>query len=145
MSLPVRAHQHTCVFVPIYTCLGINNPQLLLLSEYNRSLCLRKPDLLARQLRLRGHMCASVPLRINRAQRRNTATLCASAGRCYHGGLFLTSPVGKISRVVMQVRMPMTLTSHAALPSRINSFMPFVFVSFAACFAHRCVWCVCAF
>lgn len=39
-SLPVRAHQHTCVFVPIYTCLGINNPQLLLLSEYNRSLCL---------------------------------------------------------------------------------------------------------
>lgn len=28
--------------------------------------------------------------------------------------------------------MPMTLASHAALPSRINSFTPFVFVSFAA-------------
>lgn len=30
------------------------------------------------------------------------------------------------------MRMPMTLASHAALPSRINSFTPFVFVSFAA-------------
>lgn len=33
----------------------------------------------------------------------------------------------------MQVRMPMALASHAALPSRINSFTPFVIVSFAAC------------
>lgn len=100
-SLPVCAHQHTCVLVPIYTCLGINNPQLPPPSAHNRSLCL---DLLARQLRRRGHMCASMPLRINRSQRRNTATLCASAGRRYRGGLFLASPVGKNSRVVARDR-----------------------------------------
>lgn len=30
------------------------------------------------------------------------------------------------------MRMLMTLASHAVLPSRINSFTPFVFVSFVA-------------
>lgn len=139
-SLSVHIHMRVCVCVFIYTCLGINNTQLLLPSAHNKSLCLRELDLLVRHLRPRGHTCASVPLRINSAKQGNTVILCASVGRCYCRDLFLASPVRQNTCVVMldcacAVRTP---HSHVAIPRNINSFTTFGICESVACLClHR--------